>query len=337
MSVTSADQSCGQCGREVSAIAGCPERPEANCPFVVRRNNPILIFFLISVLLALATLPALDKGDDYWVLWLPVACSPIAFGLCAISRVIQLYDTQSHTQLRCVTLAGIELSRRWTTSGRLLPIHFELSQPLTYPLSITALAAVPNSLKANRTEAVSLFRAALVELLANECIEVYLHQSHAFSRWGHTHSAVDHYIVVAAQKTQRAETTGVLERGIMRALHDWSVKPESPEWPEWPEGPPIYDLVRAVYEGDRSDPEQRLAKLVADDAVARHLGRIEGSLFWKTIEIEWDTGHIAGLQQGQRVLQSVSQQIDQMYPEFSRKLDLEISRAISSVIPQSGN
>lgn len=333
MSVTSANQNCVQCEREVNAIAGCPERPKANCPFVVRRNSRILIFFLIGVLLSLATLPAFHKGDEHWVLWLPVACSPIAFGLCALSRDIQLYNTRSHTQFRCVTLAGIELSRRWITSGRLVPIHVDLGQPLTYPLSITALAAVPNSLKATTTEAVSLFRAAFIELLANECIEVYLHQSHAFSRWGPP-SAVDHYIVVAAQKTQRAETTGVLERKIMRALQDWSVKPE---FPEWPEGPPIYALVRAVYERDRSVPEQWLAKLVADDAVARRLGRIEGSSFWNTIEIEWDTGHIAGLQQGQRVLQSVSQRIDRMYPEFSWKLDLEISRAISSIVPASGN
>ena len=317
--------SCEQCGRDAGAISGCPERPLGTCPFVQqwrrRRFVTLGVGGLIAVVFAVLTGAVLLTSCG-----LPTVFIAIPFGFWAISLEVQLHNAKTGTRLQRTTLAGIELSCRWTSRGSLFAIHLEPGQPLAYPLSITALAALSTRLGAvSKSQAVAIVRAALIDLLLKECIEVYPFQSCLFRRWQRSPSVVTGYMIVAAQNTDQAQGAGVLESAIIRAVAAWPSKSRAKEWTD---GPPIYDLVRAVYESDKSSPTSWLVERVAQDAAARSLCQLQGMLFWK--KIEWDAAHASHLQREQQITQALSERLRQAYPEFSRALDEQISKAIAS-------
>jgi hypothetical protein len=261
----------------------------------------------------------------------------VAIGLWAFSLHALLYDkvllynAKSHTKLQRTTFAG-KRSLTWTqTKGTRLPIHFhfERSPPAADPASITILAAVSVSGRLNVAvkQAAALFRAALIDLLAKEYVQVYLSQSYVFRKGQSSPSVVGDYIIVATQSGEIPRGTGRLESKILLAIDRWRAQPKSKEWMD---GPPIYNLVCSVDEsGKTCAPASWLAELVADDACSRGLGAIKRGFLSK--RIEWDAARTGRFGQEQQSAQALSQRLFQMHPNFSRVLDQQIVQAIESM------
>ena len=333
MSIESITPKCETCGRTGSAIFQCPNHRLGNCEYVVQRKTRSSHWGIIvlGVFLGFWTAGLIGSlTHSRWPWLLPLAGLLIALGYWATSWEVVLHNARLHTTLKRRTVAGVQLSLTHNLSGVFMPIHLELSKPFTYPLSISALATLPDGLNPDKKqpgwrESVAIFRAAIIELLANQVIEVHHSQSHVFKKQQHSSSVLDNHIIVAAHNMPGTQSRGVLEGRILAAAADWSAQPGSQEWPE---APPIYDLVRKVYKADQSSPSMWLARIVANDAVARGLAQIKGP-FWKK-RIEWDEAHLRGLRQEQQSAEALSQRLAQMYPEFSARLDEQIEKAIKS-------
>lgn len=335
--------SCERCGREAGDIFSCPERARGNCTFVEqwkrRKITTLEVGGIIGSLLGVVFL-------SMWVLQvfkrvlpffnLPLVLIVIPIGLWAVylalsllALEVQLYNPHSGVRLQRTTLMGIELSRQWTATGSLLPIHLTPSQPLAYPFSITALPpALPPS---NSIHAAAVFRAALINLLVKKHIEIYPFQSYGFRKWWPSPFIVNDYIIVATQNRARAQDMGVLEDGILQALKDWPLNARAKEWAS---GPPIYDLVRAVFESDKSSVTTWLFERVMRDATVRASGQLKGTWsFGFTKNVELDVAHAAAFQKEQQIVQALSEHLTQTYPEFSHALDAQILKAINAREP----
>ena len=211
-----------------------------------------------------------------------------------------------------------------------MPIHLEPSQPLDYPPSISAFAALPTEISyicVTESQVGTIFRAAFIDLLVKKCVEVYIFQATILKRRC-APRIVDDYIIVATQNTDRAKGAGALEREILRALADW---PNQSESKEWTHGPPIYDLIYATYKNLSASATKPLIRFLADDAFVHGLGRGE-KVFLLRWYFEWNNpAYTSRLRQEHKVTQVLSRQLVQTYSEFSRTLDKEIVRAFNSV------
>jgi hypothetical protein len=241
---------------------------------------------------------------------------------CTHPEKVQLYNSNSGVRLQRTTLWGLELRYKWVTSGKPLPIDLELSQPLAYPPSITVL---PTELYISMEQAVAILRTALIGLLAKGHIQVYHFQSHEFKRWIVLPSVQDVYLIVATREFDQARLKGKLEREIRRVLANWSKRKEAKEWPD---GPPIYDLVRAIYQSDKKSPQGWLAQLVAKDATAQGWGQIIKGILRKRFEL--DAAHANQLQQEEEIMKALSKRLAQSHPNFSLALDKQVERGIKS-------
>ena len=324
MSDISTQLSCEQCRRQVSEILICPERPLGKCPFVKQRSSRKHEILLIGGMIALFVFSEWKNG--WWVL---VCLTTI--GIWAIFLVeVQLYNAKLHIRLQYTTIAHIKISHKWTSRGKLLPIHLEPSQPLDYPPSISAFAALPTEISyicVTESQVGTIFRAAFIDLLVKKCVEVYIFQATILKRRC-APRIVDDYIIVATQNTDRAKGAGALEREILRALADW---PNQSESKEWTHGPPIYDLIYATYKNLSASATKPLIRFLADDAFVHGLGRGE-KVFLLRWYFEWNNpAYTSRLRQEHKVTQVLSRQLVQTYSEFSRTLDKEIVRAFNSV------
>jgi len=111
---------------------------------------------------------------------------------------VLLYNSNSGVRLQRTTLWGIELSYKWVTSGKPVPIDLALSQPLAYPPGLTALPTGYYIM--SMKQAVAILRTALIGLLAKGQIQVHHSQIHEFKTWGVLEPAQDVYSVVATQE-----------------------------------------------------------------------------------------------------------------------------------------
>lgn len=124
-------------------------------------------------------------------------------------------------------------------------------------------------------------------------------------------------------RNSRARFKGGLERGIKRALADWSGQKKAKEWPD---GPPIYDLVRDIYGSDKENPGKWLAQWVASDAAAQGLGQIKGTLRRR---FELDAAHADQLHLEREIMKALSKRLAQLHPNFSLALDEQIGKRMS--------
>lgn len=322
MSAVFTNFSCERCGQEAGKILGCSERDSGICPFVKqwkRKRDELLV---IGIALTFLLFFLLETWKIQFWAFIPFA----SIVIWSLSQEVQFYNAKLHARLLHLSVAGVELGHKWTTRGRLLPIHLEPYPSIAYPLSITALAPPSTQFRVSTEQATAVFRAALIDLLAKECVEIYHFHSYIFRAWRRSPSGVEDYIIVAKENVKLAQGAGALEHRIMRAIAGWSAQAGKKEWTD---GPPIEELVRAVYESNHTHDSRWLAKLVAEDAVARGLGVIEGAFFWK--KIDWAAAHFRQVRQEQKLTRALSQRLAKADPEFSRTLDQKISTTIHSM------
>ena len=307
-------------------IVGCSERDSGICPFVKqwkrKMGGPLwigisltfLLFFLFGTL-----------KIQLWA-FIPLAAIIVTIIVWILSQEAQFYNAKLHTRLLHMSVAGVELGHKWTTRGRLLPIRLEPNPAIAYPLSITALATPSTQFPISMEQATTVFRAALIDLLVKECVEVYHFHSYVFRAWRRSPSGVEDYIIVAKENVKLAQDAGALEHRIMQVVAGWSAQAGEKEWTD---GPPLEELVRAVYESDHKHDSKWLAKLVAEDAVARGLVVIKGAFFWK--KFDWAAAHFRRVRQEQKLTRLLSQRLATADPEFSHTLDQKISTTIHSM------
>lgn len=316
---------CGQCERDVSAIFCCPERLPGHCPFVEKWRGNVFIdltwwTFAIAGVLAIGGF----FGKSMWAGWATLALLVTTFVLFEITRKIRLYNSQSQVRLQRTTVAGIEWSYRWSWEVG-SPVRFEPTPLLTYPPSISSTASLSGFL-VSEAQAVTIVRAALIELLTKQYIKADLFRSYAVTRARPSPTVVDSYIVLVERHREGSENLGKLEKRILFVVPIiLSVQSASKDSMA---GLRLYDVVRAVYDRDQLDPPAWLAELVTRDAAKRDLGYL--NQMWLTDQIEWDPTHLPRLREEEKIIQSLSEQFAKSYPEFSRVLDAQISSAILS-------
>lgn len=263
MNNVSGDRSkCGQCERDVHAIFLCRERSTGHCPFVERGGRNIYIG-PTWVVVALAPI-ALIFGKSTWAGWVALTCLVTAFVLLVITREKLLYNTKSYVWLKRTTVAGVEWVYRWNWEVG-MPIRFEPIPPLAYPSSIASISYPPSifsiptlsEIRASKAQVVTIFRAALFELLAKQCIEAYLFRGYAVTRMRPTPTVVDTYVVLIERHTKGFENLGALEKRIFLAVRCCSVQRSVQSAPKATEGLHLYDVVRAVYEQDQESSTAR--------------------------------------------------------------------------------
>lgn len=324
MSAVLTNFSCERCGQEAGKIVVCSERDSGICPFVKQWKRKMGVMPAIGIFFTFLLFFWFETWKIQWWAFIPLATF-MTFIIWILSEEAQFYNVKLHTRLLHISVAGVELGHKWTTRGRLLPIRLE-SPSIAHPLSITASATPSTQLRISTEQATTVFRAALIDLLAKECVEVYHFHSYVFRAWRRSPSGVDDYIIVAKENVKLAQGAGALEHSIMQAVAGWSTQAGEKEWTD---GPTIEELVRAVEESNRTYDSRWLAKLVAEDAVARGLGVIEGAFFWK--KIDWAAAHFRQVRQEQKLTRSLSQRLAKADPEFSRTLDQKISTTIDSM------
>ena len=219
---------CEECGREGGqAIFTCPERPSGRCLYVEqwrKKRYNLLSFILGSFLGLLVLVPLLTWGA-------PAQCILLAAGLIlgviylVRPEKVLLYNSNSGVRLQRTTLLGLELSCKWATSGKPVPIDLELPQPLAYPPALTALPT--KSLKVSMKQAVAILRTALIGLLAKGQIQVYHSQIYEFKTWGVLKPVQDVYSIVTTTEFDQARFGGRLEREIKQVLANWSQQKEA--------------------------------------------------------------------------------------------------------------
>jgi hypothetical protein len=323
---------CNRCGREAEAIFACPERSAGNCAFVEQRGSSkprtaqavpfIIIGFVVLYVLLLFT--------NWDLLVLGLVSAVIGLALWRLSRDVQLYDSRSGLKLQRTTWAGFGLTYTWITTGRLLPIQLKPSRPLTYPLSIAALAAHSGSLGSIQTkQAANILRAALIGLLAEQCLHVYRVQSYVFRKWQRSPALVAHHVVAAA--CAQGHGIGALEDAILAAL---TARPATaPAKASRTDDRSIYDLVMAIDSVGGASYSGWLVGRVAGDALSRGIGELQGQWFWKRIKVPPAQAEAVANQH--KTTQALSERLEQLYPAFSRELDKHVLKAIVAREPSA--
>lgn len=316
---------CGQCERDVGAIFCCSERLLGHCPFVEKWSGKVFIkptwwIFVVAGVLAIGGF----FGKSVWAGWATLALLVITSVLFEITRETRLYNAQTYVRLQRTTVASVEWNYRWSWDVALPRVRFEPTQLLTYPPSISSIASL-SGFRVSKAQAVTIVRAAIIELLTKQYIKADIFRSYAVTRVQPWPTVVDNYIVLTEGHTEGSENLGKLEKCILFVVPVFAVQSVSKDSIE---SLRLYDVVRAVYEQDQLDPPAWLAELVARDAAKRDLGYFYQ--MWPTKKIEWDPTHLPRLREEEKITQSLADQFAESYPEFSRVLDTQISKAISS-------
>ena len=324
---------CEQCERDVAAIFCCPERSLGHCPFVEKWSRNV--FAEPSrwvVVVACVLVIGVTFGKSMWVAWVTLAFLAITHVFFETIREALLYNPQAQVGLERTTVAGLEWSYRWSWEVR-LPVRFEPTPPLAYPSSISSICsrASISGIRASNVPAVTIFRAALIELLTKQYIEASFCRSYAVTRAEPAPTVVDSYVVLVKRHMEGFKNLGELEKRILLAVTHCSVLSVLKNSTE---GCHLYDVVRAVYKEDQSNPAAWVAELVASDAIERGIGQINKK--WSTMKIVWSPINLSRLRDEEKIAQSLSEQLYEMHTEFSRVLDIQISRAISSRTAESG-
>jgi hypothetical protein len=229
-------------------------------------------------------------------LWATMVELPLFGGvlLWLLLRRKTLLDPTTGATWGRVALLGAELSRVVIPRLDRLDLRLEPLEPLMLPASVAALTnesgtplteAYHSAMQAGWEKRVAdlpkppswdglyMLTAAFAGLLAAGVVEVYrgqmLKRGFKLSQLGKADREETVYLVRPGADAEAA--CGVLEERIVARLLGWK---SSPEALKWPFGPPIYDLVYALFDTDKSTPGRWLASLAVDDAAERGLGRM---------------------------------------------------------------
>jgi hypothetical protein len=247
---------------------------------------------------------------------------------------VLLHNPATGAMWRRTSALGIETEL--VVTGGLAPLSFalDLPHPLDYPPSVTALYVYePRELwwlvgaHPRNAYAYHVFRAAVIGLLARDVIGVRFAGSTRSRLGGRPRSARDaEYLIVPGENVTQ-DVDGVLEERIVDVVRYWRAQPAAKQWPQ---GATIYELARAMYENDVSDPSGTLINLVQKDAAARGLGPVKyGSRFfaWK---LEVPPECAGKPRQEGLAVRSLYDQIARSHPGFIRALRTGVSRGIHS-------
>lgn len=317
---------CPRCGREAGAIFGCSERASARCSFAWQGESRDFLAWA-----GIATAALLVAVVARALPWLSLILVAAAIGLLAwgFSREVQLYDARRGIRLRRTTVAHFELSYQWTLTEQQLPIHLQPGRPLTYPLSIVALAAcAQNTRRDVHIQAAEVLRAAFLDLLARQRLAVFRVESYVFHKWRRSPAVAARY-VLAATSTDPLPGAGALESDLLRLVSLWPRTSRAQELGA--RGPAIADVVLDLAGRNRSGYLHWLIERVASDAAVQGLGQFKSSLWWRNLE--WDVTRAEQMAAEGERLSALSARLAAALPDFSRELDRQILSAITVHAP----
>lgn len=341
----SAGYVCLRCGRTVDhEILTCPDLRSGNCAFREADAPPTASRYgcwsAVAVLggsaLALMTWVIAQEASislgtpGFWGALLVVAFAVLLIGF----GLLGLFRTYAVIQDATSGLAYTHVSSLKLTCLRVLIAREE---PLRAPLPSLTPSPLPSSIVAlsePASKAAALFRATLLGLWAKGYVQIRPYRryiAHGRSRYG---LPQDVYAFCLPAASDWASADGELERKVLLALSSWPRARSAGYglWPHvyeiWPYGPSIYDLVREACEVDAGgSPERWAVSLVADDALARGLGRFHR---WPSMRFEPSPEQGARLHLEQASLKALSSWVTREQPCFSVMLDKEIKRAVHS-------
>jgi hypothetical protein len=289
---------CGRCGREAGPeMLGCPDRPLGVCPYELHQQVAIRMRGSLGCLIlaiVLTSFTAVALGFSAGWLWAGVV-ELVMFGgvlLWLLARRKTLLDPATGATWQRVALLGAELSRVAIPRLDRLDLRLEPFEPLMLPASVAALTnesgtplteayhsamqvgwekRVADLPKPPSWDGVYMLTATFAGLLAAGAVEVYRGQmvkrGFKLGQLGMADKEETVYLVRPGAGAEAA--CGALEERIVERLLGWKSNPEALKWPF---GPPIYDLVYALFDVDKSTPGRWLASLAVDDASERGLG-----------------------------------------------------------------
>lgn len=324
-------QSCEKC-RQVfgQEMLSCPERPLGRCPYVkqnlVREHLAFGWFFLLFSIIFLV-IWINQQGPVLLLKIIGVLIGLVFFSIglyIAFHTRVQLYNPNSKTRWIRKTLLGFELEQNLITYAEPVPTELVLSQPLTLPPSVTKLGVATVLKTVDMQQVVSIFRGALVGLLAQELISIDQYRKYVTGWDKEVKRVKKEYHFTTTKNADLSSIDGVLEREIINVLTSWT---ESKEAAEWPDGAPIYEIIRAIYGSDVASPAYWVVNLVAEDAVTQGWGQFKG---WPRKRFEVEANHTNLFQSERNVVKNLTSQLAQHQPDLSRALEIDIKRAIES-------
>jgi hypothetical protein len=291
---------CARCGREAGPeMLGCPERPLDACPYELHQGAAARMKGSVLVLLFVLTFfSVISVAVGRVVGWLLTGVVELVLFAAVIAwflaRRKTLLDPATGAMWQRVGLLGAEVSRSVLPRLERLDFRLEPVDPLTLPASVAALTNESGSPltdayqsarqagwekrladlpKPHSWDGVYVFTAAVAGLLAMGAVEVYRGQllKRRF-RLRHLGMADEEETVYLVKPGPGAESAcGALEERLVERMASWETHPQAPIWPF---GLPVYNLVYALYDSDKTSPGKWLASLAVDDATQRGLGRM---------------------------------------------------------------
>lgn len=322
---------CERCGRAVGQeILTCPDRPQGHCPYLKKNLVPlgsrlVYVGFLLVGLVGILSSLWTKEQHILEALFDLVFVGMGFFGTFHTSTL--LYNPISKLIWKRKALLGITLERTLIANCRPFRLDFSFSQSLLFPPSVTKLSEIATDQKWTWTGAANhLLMTTLVSSLARGLIQIHQYEKYVARGWGELKRSQVLYLFTAAEGADSASIEGALERKIMWILSSWTTR-KGEEAMVWPDGPPVYELIRAVYDKDVSSPEHWVFDLVAQGAVARGWGRLEG---WPRKRYKPSAAHEERLRSERAIINELCSRFAQQQPDLSQTLAVQINEAVGS-------
>ncbi|MDX2256027.1 MAG: hypothetical protein NW214_10965 [Pseudanabaenaceae cyanobacterium bins.39] len=354
--------SCNHCGSKGKAIFKCSSRELGHCPFIrldkvkkvfsFRELNPENYVLSLLILLGVISLNFYLLSVWNTLPWISIWSTSL--GLLVVIVVIavilteevRLYNPETGVRLEISRFIGIDVSYKWSSRGKALPIHFKLNQDFSLPPSVLGIAAISSNfdtkfqtdLRISMKKAVTIVRFALIALIANENIEVYRYENN-YSQ--------DRYYFVVGQNDILVQ--GNVEKELFRIVQLWQNRSIMESW-SWTDGSTIYDLISSVFrqphkwlQPDQGSYKKWLIENVYLNVITLELGKIEApSLFGFQIaqdlmRLEWNNVQTIQIQREIQIIDDLSKQLAMIDQDFYQELDKKILIAIKDREPKGDN
>lgn len=254
---------CPRCARQNAAIFACPKLAEQTCRFVGKAPTRALVILKYGVGLTVGL--AFILG--FVAPWLSLGCLALTVGAWAFSQAGEIYDAQTRTQRRYVTILGKSVWQQWRTeSASPLPLALPQEPPRLYPFSACVLAAgcAPHALFDFRGDAITFLQAALFDLMAQGLIEVFSTNTHTLTIGMGTVTTTGY--VVRPTGIPLLTPLWRLETQLLTALNQHFASGHSAT--QRP-GVSVYTVICTLYPEKMSEPLQWIKNMVVADAAQR--------------------------------------------------------------------
>ncbi len=325
MDVTSSTFRCSQCGREASAIFRCPERRHAECPFVTQWTWRSWIY------LAGAGILGSVLAIEFQSVWLLIA--GLVLGILLWSFIVEelAYDARSGIALQRTTVLGVEVKLTARVRGEDVAPSPAPIRPVRYALSVLMLASQPQSHPNEDALAASILRAALIDLHMRQLIDLHVLYRRALRNIYGSGTIKDYYVTKSNRSTKDDMDLGNIEQQLLQAIRIWDCRDQ--EQFDWPEGLAIYDLIRAFYGHDRTNPARDVLKAAESEAMQHELCKITPRGSWlKRTETTWNGEHAAESESDRRAAEEYLDRWSRAQPDAWTMMHAEAVRAIKSRI-----